>query len=74
MFFDPATVDLFIGDVPIVRDGRIVDGDWEKAAHQVMRNRSFVVTLDLKMGNGHATIMTSDLSEEYVTINADYRS
>lgn len=74
VLFDPATVDLFIGDVAIVRDGKIVDGDWEKAAHQVMRNRSFVVTLDLKMGKGHATIMTSDFSEEYVTINADYRS
>ena len=74
VFFDPATVDLFIGDVAIVRDGKIVEGEWEKAAHQVMQNRSFVVTLDLKMGNGKATIMTSDLSEEYVTINADYRS
>ncbi len=74
IFFDPSAVDLFIGQVPIVQDGKLVEGDWEKKAHQVMQNRSFAVTLDLKIGNGRATIMTSDLSEEYVTINADYRS
>ena len=74
ILFDPASVDLFIGDVAVVRDGKLVEDDWEKKAHQVMQNRSFAVTLDLKMGNGHSTIMTSDFSEEYVTINADYRS
>lgn len=72
--FDPAIVDLFIGDVPIVRGGKIVDGDWEKMAHDVMQNRRFTVTVDIKMGDGQATMLTSDLSEEYVTINADYRS
>lgn len=72
--FDPASVDLFIGEVAIVIDGKLVEDDWETKAHQVMQNQSFALTLNLKMGTGEATIMTSDFSEEYVTINADYRS
>lgn len=72
--FDPAVVDLSIGEVPIVVNGKLVESDWEKRAHQVMQGQRFSVTIDLKIGSGQATILTSDLSEEYVTINADYRS
>ncbi len=72
--FDPASVDLRIGDTPVVVNGKLVEGDWEKRAHQAMQERRFAVTLDLKIANGRATMLTSDFSEEYVTINADYRS
>lgn len=72
--FDPNKVDLYIGDVPIVRQGEPVPGDWESAAHGVMTGREFSVLLDLKAGEAETTILTSDLSEEYVSINADYRS
>jgi N-acetylglutamate synthase/N-acetylornithine aminotransferase len=33
-----------------------------------------VIELDLGLGSGRAGYLTSDLSREYVTINADYRS
>lgn len=72
--FDPARIDLYIGDVPIVKDGLIVAGDWESAAHKVMSAKEFTVLLDLKSGGHEARFLTTDLSEEYVTINADYRS
>lgn len=72
--FDPDRLDLFIGDVPIVRNGLLVDGDWESAAHAVMKNLEFSVTLDLKDGDAHARFLTTDLSKDYVAINADYRS
>ncbi len=72
--FDPSVVDLSIGEVKIVDNGKLSEGDWETRAHKVMRQERFSVVVDLKMGNGQATMLTSDFSEEYVTINADYRS
>jgi glutamate N-acetyltransferase / amino-acid N-acetyltransferase len=74
VLFDPQRVDLFIGDVSIVRDGKLFSGEWESAAHNVMKSKEFAILLDLKSGKCEATILTSDFSEEYVTINADYRS
>jgi glutamate N-acetyltransferase / amino-acid N-acetyltransferase len=67
-------VDLFIGEVPIVKQGLVSSDDWESAAHSVMQSREFTVVLDLKAGREEASILTADMSEEYVTINADYRS
>jgi glutamate N-acetyltransferase/amino-acid N-acetyltransferase len=72
--FDPEKIDLSIGIVPIVRNGGLVSGDWESAAHGAMQAKEFTVTLDLKSGDADARIFTTDFSEEYVTINADYRS
>lgn len=72
--FEPDRIDLFIGDVPVVRDGMVVEGDWESSAHRVMAAHEFSIVLDLKGGEGKASLLTTDLSEEYVTINADYRS
>jgi glutamate N-acetyltransferase / amino-acid N-acetyltransferase len=72
--FVPDVVDLFIGTVPILRDGRLSPDDWESAAHGIMAAKEFSVLLDLKAGEAHASILTTDLSKEYVGINADYRS
>ncbi|MBI5482863.1 MAG: bifunctional ornithine acetyltransferase/N-acetylglutamate synthase, partial [Deltaproteobacteria bacterium] len=40
----------------------------------VLKKKEFTVTLDLGLGSGSATVYTSDLSHEYVSINADYRT
>jgi glutamate N-acetyltransferase/amino-acid N-acetyltransferase len=37
-----------------------------------MREREFIVSLDLKLGAATATILTCDLSYDYVKINAEY--
>jgi glutamate N-acetyltransferase/amino-acid N-acetyltransferase len=74
VIFNPDQVDLFIGNVPIVNAGVLVSDDWESAAHKAMLAEEFSVLLDLKAGPAEATFLTTDFSEEYVTINADYRS
>lgn len=74
VMFDPKKIDLSIGDVSIVRGGEPPAGDWESAAHEVMKRREFSILLDLNEGEAESMILTSDLSEEYVSINADYRS
>lgn len=72
--FDPAQINLAIGDVPILVNGRMVEGDWETPAHTFMTKREFTVSLDLGAGDGQAEVLTTDFSKDYVTINADYRS
>lgn len=72
--FNPDRIDLLIGDVPIINAGVLVSSDWESAAHQVMKQPEFSILLDLKSGTGEAALLTTDLSREYVSINADYRS
>ena len=57
-----------------MQDGRPAEGDWETPAKREMAKREFRVTLDLKSGSAEATFLTTDLSAEYVRINADYRS
>lgn len=72
--FDPNRVDLFIGDVPVVLHGLLAQDDWESRAARTMKRREFSILLDLKIGDGDASILTCDISEDYVKINADYRT
>ena len=39
---------------------------------KIMSERAFTVSVDLGLGSGSCTIYTSDLTHQYVTINADY--
>ncbi len=72
--FNLERADLFIGDVQVLRDGAPVSSDWEHRAHEDMKKREFSVVLDLKSGTEEATMLTTDLSEGYVRINAAYRT
>ena len=72
--FDPSKVDIFYGPIPLVKKGAPLSKTHESKAHQVMRNPSFRVTVDLKMGKGEAKVWTSDLTYDYVKINAEYRT
>ncbi len=73
----PEAVELYIGDVPIVREGvadRDGGGDPGDRASAVMTAPSYAITLDLGAGEASATALACDLSHEYVSINADYRT
>lgn len=65
---------LSFDDVLMVRDGIFVGGDAEARGTEILKKREFSVTIDLKLGDGNAIVFTSDLSHDYVTINADYRT
>ena len=71
---DADKVELFFDDVQMVENGVFVGGDAEQQGSQVLRKTEFAVTVDLKLGEGNATVYTSDLSYDYVKINADYRT
>ena len=61
-------------DIEIVRMGRGVGKKAEDLAKKVMAAGEFAVVLDLDLGQEEASILTSDLSTDYVRINADYRT
>lgn len=65
---------LWFGDVCMAKDGIFSGGDAECKGSEVLRLKEFTVIIDLGMGDGIATVYTSDLSHEYVSINADYRT
>ena len=46
----------------------------EVAVSAYMRNPEILIAADLGLGDGSATVWTTDLTAEYVAINADYRS
>ena len=46
----------------------------EAEAEAIFTEPEFKIRLDIGLGNGTATMWTSDLSHEYITINADYRT
>lgn len=71
---DQDRVALSFDDVSMVRDGVFVGGDAEERGTEVLRKKEFSVTIDLRLGDGDAVVYTSDISHEYVSINADYRT
>jgi glutamate N-acetyltransferase/amino-acid N-acetyltransferase len=62
---------LRIGGVRVAAGGRL-RVDALPLAGQMMREREFTVSLDLGLGRARATILTCDLSYDYVRINAEY--
>lgn len=71
--FDPSRTNIWIGGVAVCRDGREMTFD-EAAAHEKMLAKSVQVRIDLGSGRGGARIWTCDLTQEYVHINASYRT
>jgi glutamate N-acetyltransferase / amino-acid N-acetyltransferase len=71
---NPNRIDVFFDRSPIVKDGMGVGGRLEERAGQVIKKKSFKVTVDLHQGKSQFSVLTSDLSLDYVKINASYRS
>ncbi len=67
-------VDIWIGDAQIVAGGLGMGAEAEKLAAEIMTLKEFSLTVDLHQGEYHERMFTCDLTHEYVTINADYRT
>jgi glutamate N-acetyltransferase/amino-acid N-acetyltransferase len=69
---DPDAIDISFGELPICRDGgRAADYD-ERAAHSYIQQAEFSISIDLHQGDGFCKFWTTDLTHEYIRINADY--
>jgi glutamate N-acetyltransferase / amino-acid N-acetyltransferase len=71
--FDPAGVEIYFGDVPILRKGYLIDFS-EEAAKRVLMQREIKISVNLDQGAASASFWTCDLSKDYVAINANYRT
>ncbi len=71
---DPNRIDLFFDKTPIVKKGVGVGPRLEERAGQILKNKSFKITADLHEGKSQFSVLTTDLSLDYVKINASYRS
>jgi len=71
---DAEKIDIFFGDVAVVRQGISTGKTLEDEATKVLKQSEFVVTIDLHLGTGTASYYTSDLTFDYVKCNASYRS
>jgi len=63
---------IFINRVKVASAGMSTGRD--KAAAREMDSGDIVITLDLGLGSGEARVMTCDLTEKYIVINAQYRT
>jgi glutamate N-acetyltransferase/amino-acid N-acetyltransferase len=71
--FDPAGVEIYFGDVPILRKDYLIDFS-EEAAKRVLMEREIKISVHLHQGAASASFWTCDLSKDYVAINANYRT
>ena len=75
---DQGLIDLFLDDVHVVRAGGRHPDYREEMGQRVMKQSEITIRVDLhraKAGEGaEALVWTCDLSHDYVSINADYRS
>lgn len=71
---DTSRVSVHLGEVPIALGGLMAPQYEEAAAAEVMARDEFEVRIDLGRGGAEETVWTTDLSYEYVRINAEYRT
>jgi glutamate N-acetyltransferase/amino-acid N-acetyltransferase len=71
---DPALVSFWLDDTLVVADGGRAASYREEDGQRAMAKAEIAVRVALGRGSATTTVWTCDLSHEYVSINADYRS
>jgi glutamate N-acetyltransferase/amino-acid N-acetyltransferase len=70
----PDRIVIAFNGLPIVKDGQGLGPRVEGQIQKIMRRPSFTISVSLGMGTGSSTIWTTDLTYDYIKINASYRS
>ena len=71
---DEEKVDIWVNDILIVSAGLGKGQEAEKKAAEIMIQKEYTITIDLHQGDFEDRIITCDLTHEYVSINASYRT
>ncbi len=69
---DPEKIDVWFGDLEICRNGGRSPLFDEAAAHEYLTQPEFHIRMNLGIGEGKCRFWTTDLTTEYIHINADY--
>jgi glutamate N-acetyltransferase / amino-acid N-acetyltransferase len=67
-------IKIWLGDILVAEQGWVAASYSEKRGAAYMKKAELVIAVDLGMGSGVATVWTCDLTHDYISINADYRS
>tara|TARA_E500000075_G_scaffold31493_1_gene27996 strand:+ start:1573 stop:2790 length:1218 start_codon:yes stop_codon:yes gene_type:complete len=67
-------IKIWLGDILVAEQGWVAASYSEEQGVAYMKNAELVIAVDLGMGSGAATVWTCDLTHDYISINADYRS
>lgn len=65
---------ISIGGIAVADNGMVVPGYDEAPVARHMKGQDIDIDVDLRIGKGAATVWTCDLTHDYISINADYRS
>ena len=71
---DQTKIDLYLNDVHVAVNGGRNPAYQEEDGQRVMKQQEIIVRVLLGRGQAEQTVWTCDLSHDYVSINADYRS
>jgi glutamate N-acetyltransferase/amino-acid N-acetyltransferase len=71
---DQSGIDMDLDDVAVVRAGGRLPSYREEDGQRVMKQSEITIRINLNRGAAQTTVWTCDLSHDYVSINADYRS
>ncbi len=72
-WFDPQNASLRFGNLPVLKDGTPLPFSEEEAL-KILSADEIEMVLELGVGQASATMWTCDLTHEYVSINAEYRT
>jgi len=71
---DRDQLSIWFGPHQVARCGERAPNYEEKTVASYMKNPEITIRIDVAVGTGSATVWTCDLTHDYVSINADYRS
>jgi glutamate N-acetyltransferase/amino-acid N-acetyltransferase len=71
---EPSRLSIAIDGIPIVKGGAGLGASAERRIARAVRQSTFRITVGLGQGSHQTSLWTTDLSHQYVTINASYRS
>jgi glutamate N-acetyltransferase/amino-acid N-acetyltransferase len=69
---DPDRINIWFGDLPVCRDGGRAPEFDEPAAHAYVAQPEFSIAIQLHQGTGSCIFWSTDLTVEYIHINANY--
>jgi glutamate N-acetyltransferase/amino-acid N-acetyltransferase len=69
---DPALISIWLGEMELCNKGGVSSHLDKAAAHEYLKQRDLAIRVDLGVGKGECRFWTTDLTAEYVRINAEY--
>lgn len=72
--FEPSKVDISFNHVQVVSKGMGTGIEKEKEASKILKEKELIVAIELNCGDGTFSAFTTDLTYDYVKINASYKT